>query len=178
MPEIILYIATSLDSFIATSDGSYDWLPQIETEGEDYGYQHFFNSIDAVLMGSKTYEQILQNNQDWPYEHKPTWVFSQRQLKTPYSHVQITSYSPKQVVSELANHGIKRAWLVGGAALTAAFQEEQLISKYMIFICPIILGSGIPLFTESHPREILNLVDTKSHPGGVVELIYVPHNQS
>ncbi|HYW19301.1 MAG TPA: dihydrofolate reductase family protein [Nodularia sp. (in: cyanobacteria)] len=174
MPEIILYIATSLDSFIATPDGGYDWLPAIDLEGKDYEYQEFFNSIDAVLIGSTTYEQILQNNEEWPYENKPTWVFSQRQLTPANSNVKITSKSPKDVVSELADHEIKRAWLVGGAAITAAFREQRLISKYIIFISPIILGSGISLFSQSNPIETLDLVDSKSHPGGVLELVYVP----
>src|ERR1044071_7730004 len=72
MVEIVYYAAASLDGFIATSDGGIDWLPPIEAEGEDYGYRDFYASVDALLMGSATYEHILRHAA-WPYAGKPCW---------------------------------------------------------------------------------------------------------
>ena len=87
MVEIVYYAAASLDGQIATRDGGIDWLPPIETPGSDsggfdYGYPDFYASVDALLMGSRTYEKILRHD-DWPYMDKPTWVFTRRPLPRP-----------------------------------------------------------------------------------------------
>ena len=78
MIEIVYYVACSLDGFIATRDAGVDWLSTVEAEGEDYGYREFFDGVDAMLMGSRTYEQVLGFGQ-WPYGDKRCVVFSQRQ---------------------------------------------------------------------------------------------------
>ena len=173
MSEIIFYIAMSLDSYIAIPDGNIYWLSKINLEGEDYGSQKFFDSIDAVLMGSKTYEQILGFG-EWSYKSKRTWVFSQRQLELVEPSITITSKSPREVVSELELQQLNRAWLVGGAAIAASFREQGLIDKYIISIIPVILGAGIPLFASPSSTESLHLVNSTSYASGLVQLTYVP----
>lgn len=171
MPDVIYYVAASLDGYIAPPDGSLDWLATFETAAEDYGYAAFYASIDAVLLGSRTYEQCL-TFKDWPYPGKPCWVFSRRTLKATRPEVTLTAQNPRDVVSEAAARGHRRIWLIGGGQLAAAFRSDALITEYIISILPVILGDGIPLFDSSGPKENLKLGESTTYPNGVVQLRY------
>jgi len=160
--EIVYYVASSLDGFIATPDGGIDWLKPFEGGAEDYGYGEFYGSVEAVLMGRKTYEQCLQFP-EWPYVGKPYWVFSKESGNTPSS-----------VVKEMQARGLRRAWLVGGGKIAAAFRAEGLITEYIVSVIPVLLGSGIPLFDGPAPAEALRLLGTKPYEGGIVQLRYRP----
>ncbi|MHB0937135.1 MAG: dihydrofolate reductase family protein [Armatimonadota bacterium] len=173
MVDVVLYIACSLDGFIATPEHGLEWLPPLEQAGEDYGYRAFYDAVDAVLMGSGTYEQVLRLG-PWPYADKPCWVFSRRRLAVEQPGVVFTAQPPKAVVEELTERGLQRAWLVGGGKLLAAFREEQLVTEYIISIIPIILGAGIPLFPPPGPRETLRLVESRAYASGLVQLRYRP----
>jgi dihydrofolate reductase len=158
--EIIYYVAASLDGFIATPEGGIDWLKPFEGTGEDYGYGDFYASIEAVLLGRATYEQSLQFP-EWPYADKPYWVFSST-----------TGNTPASVLAEMQARGLRRAWLVGGGRLAAAFRGERLITEHIISIVPVVLGAGIPLFDGPGPRETLRLKSSRSYPNGIVQLRY------
>jgi dihydrofolate reductase len=173
MVEIVYYAAASLDGFIATSDGGIDWLPPIEAEGEDYGYRDFYASVDAVLMGSATYEHILRHAA-WPYAGKPCWVFSRqrRYAKSSNTDITFTGASPEHITEEIKGLGVKRAWIVGGGKLAASFRERGLITAYGIGIVPAILGGGIPLVAAKGTLEKLALTGCQTYPDGVVMLWY------
>jgi uncharacterized protein YhfF/dihydrofolate reductase len=187
MPEVVYYVAASLDGYIATPDGGIAWLAPFEAAGEDYGYPAFYASLDALLLGSRTYEQTLTFD-PWPYSGKPCWVFSRRALAPARPEVTVTARSPRVVVAELEARGIRRAWLVGGGQLAAAFRAEALITEYIVAIIPVILGAGIPLFGApaadlrglqktskvSTSGETLRLAEHKVYPDGVVQLRYLP----
>jgi dihydrofolate reductase len=162
--EIIYYVAASLDGFIATPEGGIDWLKPFEGTGADYGYAEFYASIEAVLLGRVTYEQCLQFP-EWPYAGKPYWVFSRAQEKTPGN-------TPASVVAEMQARGLRRAWVVGGGKLAAAFRSERLITEHIVSIVPVVLGAGIPLFDGPGPRETLRLKSSRSYPNGIVQLRY------
>jgi dihydrofolate reductase len=172
VPEIIYYVAASLDGYIATSDGGIDWLSAYNTEGEDYGYSDFYQSVDALVEGSKTYEQVLSFG-EWPHPGKPCWVFTRRRLEVTQPEVTLTSGIPADVVAELHKRGLRRVWLVGGAQLAAGFRAHGLIDEYIVSIIPTVLGSGIPLFGSSGPKEDLKLVECKPYPSGLVQLRYL-----
>ena len=172
VPEIVYYVAASIDGYIATSDGGVEWLAPFEGKGEDYGYSKFYSSVDAVLLGRKTYEQSLTFG-EWPYPGKPCWVFSRGALKSAEAEVTCTNQNPRQIVAELENRKLRRAWLVGGASLASVFQSQRLISEYVISVIPIVLGGGIPLFEAGGSRQSLKHVETKSYPSGIVQLTYV-----
>jgi dihydrofolate reductase len=159
--EIVYDVAVSLDGFIATPDGGIGWLKPFENTGEDYGYGEFYASVEAVLMGRKTYEQSLQFP-EWPYAGKPYWVFSKSNGNTPSS-----------VVKEMRARGLRRAWLVGGGKLAAAFRAEGLITEYIVSIIPVLLGSGIPLFDGPAPAEDLKLLGSKTYESGIVQMRYL-----
>jgi dihydrofolate reductase len=171
VPEVIYYVAASLDARIATPDGGVDWLAPFESADEDYGYAEFYASIDAVLLGSRTYQQSLAFS-EWPYPGRPSWVLSQRRLRPARRDVSVTARSPREVVAELQARGHRRAWLVGGGKLAASFRFEGLITEYVVSLVPVILGAGIPLFASPGPKENLTLVESKSYPNGLFQLRY------
>lgn len=175
--EIIYYVASSLDGYIATPDGSVAWLAPFENASEDYGYTRFYDSVDAVLMGSTTYEKTLSFGA-WPYEGKPGRVFSAREHPVACPDVVITAADPADVLYSLACSGCRRAWLVGGGVLASSFRQRGLISEYIISIIPVILGGGIPLFAPRGFSNSLNLLESKTYPDGVVQLKYVPVTSS
>ena len=172
MPEIIYYVAASIDGYIATPDGGVDWLAPFEGGLEDYGYSAFYDSVDAILLGSRTYEQVLTFG-DWPYPGKPSWVFSAREFPVE-PEVTFTHASPVEIAADLDAPGTRRAWLVGGAALASSFRNVGLITEYIISVMPVVLGGGIPLFAKPGPREKLTLVSEMRYEDGVVQLTYQP----
>ena len=172
MTKIIYYVATSLDSYIATPDGGVDWLSAYNTGEEDYGYSAFYQSIDALVEGSRTYEQALGFG-EWPHPGKPCWVCTQRPFETKHPEVRFTPASPAEVVAELRRSNLRRVWLVGGARLAASFRAQGLIDEYIVSVIPTILGSGVALFGSPGPQENLTLVQCKSYPSGLVQLSYI-----
>jgi dihydrofolate reductase len=173
MLEIIYYVAASVDGFIATPDGSVDWLSAFEGE-DDYGYAEFYARVDAILIGRRTYEQVRSFG-PWPYSDKPTWVFSRRELTRLPDGVTGTAGSPAAVASELEDTGFQNAWLVGGGELAGSFAREGLLTSCIITVMPVLLGDGIRLFGGSCARARLELESTTRY-GDVVQVVYgLPH---
>ncbi|HJX98529.1 MAG TPA: dihydrofolate reductase family protein [Chthoniobacterales bacterium] len=170
-PEIIYYVACSLDGFIATEDGGVGWLEPFQKTGEDHGVGELQASADALLLGSHTYEFALKLGA-WPSPETPSWVFTHRKLKKLHSSITLTSRTPRQVVELLKERGVKRAWLMGGGKLATSFRAEGLISGYILVIMPIILGRGIPVFAPGGPQKPLVLESAKPFKSGIVQLIY------
>jgi dihydrofolate reductase len=168
-----VYIATSLDGFIAREDGAIDWLPPIEVAGEDYGYQAFMDSVDALVMGRNTYEQIL-SFEAWPYGNKPVIVLSSQPLPIPEamtSTVESMTASPQAVVQQLAQRGYQQLYIDGGKTIQG-FLAAGLIQELIIARIPILIGTGIPLF-GAIPHDIrLHHLETRSFANGVVQSKY------
>src|SRR4051812_31124731 len=161
MPEVIYYVASSLDGYIATADGSVDWLSRFHSAGEDHGAGELEMSADALLLGSHTYEFALKLGQ-WPSPDKPSWVFTERDLRVLHPSITLTSHSPSKVLNDLTKRGLGKAWLMGGGKLAASFHASGLISEYIISIFPVLLGSGIPLLApHSCAQDTLALVMAK-----------------
>jgi dihydrofolate reductase len=172
MPEVIYYVAISLDGYIATSDGSVDWLSRFHTAGEDHGAGELEASVGALLLGSHTYEFALKLGQ-WPSPDKPSWVFTRRDLRILHPSITLTAQKPREVVELLGLRGLRRAWLMGGGKLAASFHADQLISRYIFSIFPVVLGSGIPVFAPhvSAP-DVLRFVAAKPFKDGIVQVTY------
>lgn len=171
MTEIVYYVASSLDGFLAPRDGSLGWLTPFESSGTDYGYADFYASVDAVLVGARTYEQAL-TFPEWPYTGKPTWVFSSRTLAPAAPDVVVTDATPDEVVADLARRGIARAWLVGGGALAGSFQSAGLIDEYRVSVMPVVLGSGIGILGGRGLQQTLELAGLVTCGDGVVQGTY------
>jgi dihydrofolate reductase len=172
MPEIVYHVASSLDSYIATPDGSVDWLEPFHNAGEDRAARDLQMSADALLLGSHTYEFALRLGQ-WPAPDKPSWVFTHRTLRLLHPSITLTSETPAAVVGRLRSRGVRLAWLMGGGQLAASFQTAGLISRYIVSIFPVLLGSGIPLFAPTASQLIsLRLLEAKPFASGIVQLSY------
>lgn len=145
MPGIV-YIATSLDGFIARNDGGLDWLPSPDGD-DDLGFGAFFGSIDALVMGRNTYDMILSFG-SWAYGDTPVFVLSHRpiaQPEDPAARVEVISGSPGQVVAELSRRNLSNLYVDGGQTIQAFLRDGQ-IQRMIITRIPVLLGEGISLF--------------------------------
>jgi dihydrofolate reductase len=167
-----VFIATSLDGFIARQDGGLDWLPA--DGGEPHGYDEFIATVDAIVMGRKTFETVLAFDA-WPYGPKPVVVLSSRPstLKAPEGvPCEMMTGTPPEIVARLAQRGMKHLYIDGGVTIQR-FLEAGLIQRLIITRIPVLLGSGIPLFGPL-PRDVrLEHVATRSYPSGMVQSEYV-----
>jgi dihydrofolate reductase len=171
MSAVILYVAASLDGYIARADGSVDWLSIANDEETDYGYADFFARVDAIAMGSRTYEQVLDFD-EWPYPDKRVFVFTHRPLESVAYDVTFTDQSPVDFVSGLDSAGVRTLWLAGGGDLVVSFMEHRLVDEYILSIVPIALGDGIPLFKGPLPEHRLELLESTDYASGLVQLHY------
>ena len=168
MPRVTLYIAQSLDGFVADRDGGVDWLPS-PPGGEDFGYGAFWNSVDALAMGRTTYDQI-RGWGTWPYEGRPTLVFTHRppDVDSPEG-VRFVSGEPAASLTALPDDA--HVWLVGGGGLVRRFRHAGAVDAVHLFLVPVLLGGGVPLWDGPQPRADLTLEWARKHAGGL-ELRY------
>ncbi|MEJ2509100.1 MAG: dihydrofolate reductase family protein [Gammaproteobacteria bacterium] len=143
MATVTLYLSISLDGFIARSDGNTDWLSLVESPDEDYGYAEFFSSVDALVMGEGTYEQMAALPK-WPYPRRPCYVFARSELKPRSKNVHFVEGEPASVVADIKAQGAQRIWLVGGAFLAATFMRAGMIDEYVLSVVPTLLGERQP----------------------------------
>ena len=165
MGKIILYIAASLDGCIARETGDVDWLPT----NTDSGYDKFYKSIDTVIMGKKTYEQILTFG-EYPYKEKKSFVFSRDNSKTKDENVEFTS-NVEEFARKLTLSSKENVWLVGGSELLSVFLRHKLVNEIILSVIPIVLGNGIPLFQNINQEIKLKLMKITKY-SGLVELHY------
>jgi len=164
MKKIILYIATSLDGFIARKNGSVDWLPQPDNS-EDFGMKEFLDSIGTVILGNTTYKEFKA-----PYPNKKCFVFSRKNTGKEDNITYVNS-DVKDFIEGLSDED-GNIWLVGGASLAKEFLKNNLIEEFIITVIPIVLGEGISLFGEGSGEHKLKLQNIKSYDSGVVQLHY------
>ena len=170
---VTLYIASSLDGFIASEDGGVEWLDEHTDDAEDGpdgSYEEFFADVDCLVMGSRTYEQVLSFG-EWPYEEKPTYVVTSRDLPLATDRVELVDGGLGDLTDDLEER-YELIWLVGGATLARAFLRRGLIDVIHLTVIPVLLGSGIPLFGDSGDERGLTLLDCTSSANGLVELRY------
>jgi dihydrofolate reductase len=167
MRQIILFITTSLDGYIARPNGEIDWL----LTDQDYGYTEFLASVDTVLMGRKTFEQVLTFEGGYPYPDKKNYVFSSQAQFNPAPHATLIHENARAFVEQLRQSEGANIWLVGGAGLVHFFLTHQFLDEIRLFIHPLLLGSGISLF-GALPTTSLYLIESKSYDSGMVEMRY------
>lgn len=170
-PHCAVFIAASLDGFIALPDGSVEWLDAVRLDGEDYGFDAFFASVDTLLMGRLTWESVLGFDA-WPYEGKRVAVLTNRPAEGRHGETFLAG-EPAEVLARLQAEGARRVYVDGGQVISS-FLREGLIDELTISIVPILLGRGIRLFQGELPRRALRLAAQRSWPSGLVQLRYVP----
>lgn len=166
-----VFIATSLDGFIARKDGAIDWLPGLDSDpGENYGYDAFIASVDGLVMGRNSFEKVLEFG-EWPYP-KPVMVMSRTldpsTLRADLrDKVEISSASPRALMDELAGRGWRRVYVDGGQVIQS-FLREGLIADMVVTRVPVLLGEGLPLFGPLASDVALEHIETRSYPSGLV----------
>ncbi len=166
-----VFIGTSLDGFIAREDGGLDWLPA--AGGEPHGYDEFIATVDAIVIGRKTFETVLTFDA-WPYGTKPVVVLSSNPsaLRAPDGAVcDMMAGTPAEIVARLGARGLQHLYVDGGVTIQG-FLEAGLIQRLIITRVPVLLGSGIPLFGPLSHDIRLEHVATRSFPSGLVQSEY------
>ena len=176
-----VYIATSLDGFIARENGDLDWLPgshegqshDSEIVDEGFGFQEFMDSVDVVVMGRNTYEMVLSTGQ-WPYGSKRVAVLSsklsQESDNLPKT-VEVRSGSPTELIKDLQESGAKHLYIDGGKTIQG-FLNAGLIQEIIITRIPVLIGKGIPLFGPVNKDLKLQHIETRSFANGFVQSKY------
>lgn len=174
MRKVILYIATSIDHYIAKKDGDTTWLhsPELTIENEDYGYQALMDSIDTTLMGNKTYEQIMSFDIPFPYPNTTNYVFTRNKEKKDTKQVTFVRENIEAFVKELKAKEGKDIWLIGGGQINTILINSGLVDELILSLIPIVLGEGIPLFSQEMKTKKLLLNTSKVYTSGLVQLKY------
>ena len=165
MRKIILFIASSLDGYIAKKDGGVDWLP----ENSPSGYEKFYKSIDTIIMGKTTYDQILTFG-EYPYGDKKSYVFTRSNDQNKDENTQFVNNVEKLVKDILSNPGMD-IWLVGGSQIISTFMNLGFVDEIILSIIPVVLGNGIPLFVDIQKETKFDLVQTIDYDA-LIELHY------
>jgi dihydrofolate reductase len=161
MARTIFYTATSLDGFIADPDDSLDWLFTRQQDGDGpLNYDDFITDIGAVTMGRTTYEWLLEHEGPditWPYA-MPSWVFSHHELPVVEGDIRFAQGDVTAVHAEMvAAAGDKNVWVVGGGDLAAQFADHGLLDELIVYIAPVFLGAGAPLFPRRQELALTEL---------------------
>lgn len=178
MRKVKYYLANSLDNFIARPDGAVDWLFM---DG-DYGMAEFFRSVDAVLVGRKTYDVAVAHARAASKRTRKksgkigfdmkSYVFSRSLAVDPDDGVEVVSDNAAGVVRALKEGEGKDIWLMGGGALARSLFAENVVDEIGLNIHPVLLGSGVPLFGDIGRQLDLELFDHKVHPNGCIQVWY------
>lgn len=169
--KVSVYIAVSLDGFIARKNGDIDWLTGGES-GEDYGYADFMSTVDHVVMGRNTFEKVLSFG-GWHYEKKVIVLTSRDLTLAPElsDKAEALHVSPRELIHELERRGVRHIYLDGGVTIQR-FLRERLVDEMTITTIPILIGEGLPLFGALEKDVRLELLRSQSFKNGFVQNIY------
>ena len=174
-PVTVVYVATSIDCFIARRDGSVDWLGEYDPDpSEDYGWADFIRSIDHIVMGRNTFDTVVSFGGDWPYEGTPLTILSSTLNSIPerlQGKADILSLEPPAVLKRLGEKGYKRVYVDGGRTIQG-FLRDDLIDELIITTLPVLIGEGVPLFGSLGADLQCEHVSTQTFLTGAVQSMY------
>lgn len=166
MRKIVLNLAITLDGLIAGPNGEYDWC----YTDHDYGMTEFMKSIDATIMGGKSYRVLLDYGE--PYPELTNYIITRTETGSSHQNVVFVRENINSFVDELKRKNGKDIWLFGGAEITRMLIENDQVDVLMLAVHPIVLGDGLPLFGRYNSRKKFELKDSIRYPSGLVQLIY------
>ena len=171
--KVILYIAMSLDGYIAKSNDDIGFLSLVEKPGEDYGYFEFIKSVDTIIIGRKTYDHVVELGYEYPHDDEEVFIITRTERdSSALSNTRYFCGDLKELITDLKLKDGKNIYCDGGAEVVNHLLSEDLIDEFIISVIPILLGDGIPLFKSGRPESKLNLINAVHFPKGLVQLHY------
>lgn len=173
MRQLSLFIATSLDGYIAKPNDDLSFLKLVEKQGEDYGYAEFNSTIDTIIIGRKTYDYVVREIGASHYENgeRDVYVIT-RQERQPIGRTIFYSGSLPELVGRLKHQNGKNIYCDGGAEVINELLKHDLVDELIISIIPILLGEGTRLFQDGRPEQMLQLAGVKTFETGLTQLHY------
>jgi dihydrofolate reductase len=173
MRKLSLFIATSLDGYIAKPDDDLSFLKLIEKEGEDYGYAEFTSTIDTIIIGRKTFDYVLKEIGTSHYDNGERDVYVITRTERPgMGKIQFYTGNLTELVHKLKSENGKNIYCDGGAEITNELLKNDLIDEFIISVIPVLVGGGTRLFKDGRPEQQLELVTTKTFDTGLTQLHY------
>ncbi len=169
--KVVVFIAASIDGFIATNDGDLSFLSAVEKEGEDYGYAAFISTVDTVVLGKKTYDKVIAMGYPFPHADKEAYIIT-RTAKEAIGATQFYTGDVVELVQQLKQQEGRTIFIDGGAYVVNRLLQAKLIDEIYLSIIPVLLGSGIALFEPHNPLQKMQLLHTQSFDTGLVQLHY------
>lgn len=175
MNKIKLFIATTLDGYIAREDGSLDWLNELPNPNQiDHGYNDFYSTIDVVVIGRKTYEEILGFGVDWPYSSNKTYIVtSKKGYQVQTENTEVIHQIDTNSILKIKENSKKNIWIVGGGEIITAFLNHNSIDEMILCMIPIILSKGIKLFPNNPKETKFELIKSEKFDTGIINLTYL-----
>lgn len=170
--KLILYIAMSLDGFIAGPGEDLSFLSMVEKEGEDYGYGEFVKTVDTIIIGRKTYDKVIAMGYEYPHTDKDVYIVS-RTPRPPAGTFQYYTGNLTDLVTKVKSKHGRNIYCDGGAEIVQELLRNKLIDELIVSIIPVLLGDGTRLFKDGRPKQALRLVSGKTFEKGLAQLHYV-----
>jgi dihydrofolate reductase len=169
--NVVVFIACSIDGFIAGKEESLEFLSLVESPGEDYGYNEFIKTIDTVILGRKTYDKVLGFGVPFPHKERTCYVVTTTLLGKNEDTI-FWNDSPQKLVRYLQEQDGADIFVDGGASVVNSLLKEGLIDRLTISFIPHLLGEGIRLFENGLPEQSMKLLGSTSFPSGLVQVTY------
>lgn len=169
--KVIVYIASSLDGYIAKPNNDLSFLSIVEKEGEDYGYADFVKTVDTVILGRKTYDRVMTQVSEFPHSDKDAYVIT-RTARPDLGKTHFYTGNLKDLIFRLKSELGKNIFVDGGAEIVNELLSQNLIDEFIISIIPVLLGDGIRLFKDGRLEQKLELLAAKSFEKGLTQLHY------
>lgn len=174
MRKLTVYIASSLDGYIAKPNDDLSFLKLVEKEGEDYGYEEFISTIDTIILGRKTYDWVLKEIGPSYYDNGKRSVYVITRTERPrVGNTTFFTGDLTNLVQQLkAESSSQNIYCDGGAEIINELLKNDLIDEFIISLVPVFVGDGIRLFKEGRPEQQLELVNAKTYDTGLVQVHY------
>ena len=172
--KLILYTAVSLDGYIAGPEGDIDWLNEsrFTSEGEDYGYENFYASVDTTIMGHNTFRKVQMLADVFPYERTSNYVLSKHTDELLEPKVELVTRDAHKFVLDLKHEDGKNIWLVGGGQINTLMAKHKLIDEMILTYIPVVLGNGISLFEGEMDMQDFMLHESRTYFNGIIQNTY------
>src|SRR5688572_19840302 len=169
--KVIVYIATSLDGYIAKPNDDLSFLSIVDQDGEDYGYKDFIKTVDTVILGRRTYDWVMNEVGEFPHADKNSFIIT-RTARPSIGKTNFYTGNLPDLIARLKSEPGKNIFIDGGAQIVNELLKDNLVDEFIISVIPILIGEGIRLFKDGRPEQRLELISVKQFDKGLAQLHY------